>query len=87
MKAILRLISTNPNGGIRNPGEPVEGVFHLEPTEGQSFRFYGDALEMPDGIRIINTSPIKTVSKQGEKSFTFSTQNSLYVLELRPDLQ
>lgn len=61
--------------------DSMEGEFEKLPTIGERFQILGDALTIPGGIRLIDTSPVVEVTWVWKpKVLLFVTENSLYLL-------
>jgi hypothetical protein len=59
------------------------GVTPQIPEKGKFFAIFGESLEFKGGLRSITTTEIKEVSfDSATKTFTFTTQNSTYTLEI-----
>jgi hypothetical protein len=76
MKAkLIRLASTNKNMRTKD----VEGEYFVPPTIGERFKFIGESLSFSDGIRLIDTSPVTTITPKLDR-IEFTTENSTYEL-------
>lgn len=61
--------------------QEMTGFFGREPTPGERFTLFGESLEAEDGVRILRTSPVKSVEVTAT-GFNFETENSRYELSV-----
>lgn len=61
--------------------DEVYGVCEKLPKKGEGFRMYSQGLWIKDGVRLVTTSPVGTVLRDGDVMH-FKTENSTYRLEI-----
>jgi len=79
-QGILMRLTAGEKSGLRS--NEIKGFFSKAPEVGKSFTFYGDSLEIEDGLRVITTTSVTEVDIEPPfDSLIFKTASgSVYVL-------
>jgi len=69
-------------GGERIRTDSVEGEAFDLPQVGKPFVIEAPSSLIVDGIRLVNTSAIQTITEETDKVFIIKTMNSTYKVEV-----
>lgn len=74
-------------GGENLRTDSVTGYYIMPPAEGQSFMLFAESLSPEGNLRIIQTSPVQSLTEIAGGEWLLTTENSTYGLTVHPEAQ